>query len=369
LNEIRRTTETLTIAKDRSWQKSKLFEVVIFLKGIANWRCNRIRTTMHIARLLLLLALTLSSFATASSGGSCRAERLDIPAPSIGTNLVGESATQPLYVYLPASYDEGAKRYPVLYFFSGYWMGADIGYVTSVLPDCMKDGEFILVSVNAWNVFRGTFGANSPVTGNWGDFYANDVVPAVDAHYRTIPDRNARAVGGTSMGGHIAIRMAFGHPEMFAHLYALSPGVFAPDGLERAWPFWDRDFLNAYGAAYAPNPAKPFPHADIPTMDGSEADLAIRARWNKGFGELPRMLESYLAGRFRLGTIVVEVGTEDEYPWIPEGCSYFSNLMRENGIAHTLAITSNGHDFSPEIFASGMGPCVAKAFAKVLQTR
>jgi hypothetical protein len=54
-------------------------------------------------------------------------------------------------------------------------------------------------------------------------------------------------------------------------------------------------------------------------MDGSPEDLAIRARWKQGFGNIPERLDAYLAGNARLDAIWVEVGTNDEYPWIPQG--------------------------------------------------
>jgi pimeloyl-ACP methyl ester carboxylesterase len=166
------------------------------------------------------------------------------------------------------------------------------------------------------------------------------------------------------MGGHIALRLGLERPDLFCAMYALSPGVFDEQGLENAWPTWDQDIRNAYGAAVAPNPSKPFPHADIPTMDGSPEDLAVRARWNAGFGNVPALLDAYLAGEQRLDAICLEVGTRDEYPWIPQGTAYLSRQMQERGIAHTLVITNNGHNYSPEIFRDGMGRWVAVRFAR-----
>jgi len=277
--------------------------------------------------------------------------------------MIGEAGEQDAWIFLPPSYVGGESRYPVLYFFAGYYMSEDIPYIAYTLAELMAEREFIIVSVKDNNSLHGSFGANSSVTGNWRDFYINDVIPYIDSHYRTIADRGGRAVGGTSMGGHIALRLAFGHPELFSTLYALSPGLFDEHGLKNAWPTWDQDFFNAYGAAYAPNPDKPFPHADIPTMDGSPEDMAVCARWNKGFGEVPQMLDAYLAGSGRLDNICIEVGTQDEYPWIPQGCIYLERQMFERGIPHSFVLTTNGHNFHPEIFRKGMGPYVAEHFA------
>ena len=58
--------------------------------------------------------------------------------------------------------------------------------------------------------------------------FFRDLVPHVDASYRTIADRNGRAVAGYSMGGAGALRYAMAHPEVFGASIALSPAVYFP---------------------------------------------------------------------------------------------------------------------------------------------
>lgn len=286
-------------------------------------------------------------------------EQASVPAPSIGESLIGEAHEQSVHVFLPPSYGSGEQRYPVLYFYVGYSMSEDIHYLRSVLPQTMTNREFIIVSVDCVNRLQGTFGMNSPVIGNWRDFYVKDLIPWVDAHYRTKADRRSRAVAGMSMGGHIALRLAMDHPELFNTLYALVPGVMDENGLEDAWPLWDQTFRIAYGSAVAPNTSKPFPHADIPTMDGSPEDTAARLRWQSGFGNLPDMIENYLGKPDRIEHICIEAGIHDSYPWITKGCAYLSRLLTEHGVAHQYVLTNNGHDFGPKVFVDGMGPYVA----------
>jgi enterochelin esterase-like enzyme len=55
-----------------------------------------------------------------------------------------------------------------------------------------------------------------------------DLVPAVDATYRTIPTRDGRLVGGYSMGGAGALRLALAHQRLFACALVLSPAVYTP---------------------------------------------------------------------------------------------------------------------------------------------
>ena len=66
----------------------------------------------------------------------------------------------------------------------------------------------------------------------------DDLVPMIDATYRTIAKRESRAIAGLSMGGGQAIRIGLGHPDLFASVAALSGGVAgragAADGIAKA---------------------------------------------------------------------------------------------------------------------------------------
>lgn len=50
----------------------------------------------------------------------------------------------------------------------------------------------------------------------WDDYVAREVVAYVDAHYRTLPGRDHRAIGGLSMGGEGALQLAINYPEVFS---------------------------------------------------------------------------------------------------------------------------------------------------------
>ena len=58
--------------------------------------------------------------------------------------------------------------------------------------------------------------------------FTRDLVPHVDATYRTIADRTGRAIAGYSMGGSGALRYAMAHPELFGASIVLSPAVYSP---------------------------------------------------------------------------------------------------------------------------------------------
>ena len=56
-----------------------------------------------------------------------------------------------------------------------------------------------------------------------------DLISFIDGHYRTIPDRDHRALAGLSMGGAQALRIGFNHLDTFAYLGAFSPAIAITD--------------------------------------------------------------------------------------------------------------------------------------------
>jgi S-formylglutathione hydrolase FrmB len=90
-----------------------------------------------------------------------------------------------------------------------------------------------MVAVGGFN----TWYFDSPVNPEvkWQQFLTKELIPFVDASYRTIAKREGRAITGLSMGGHGSFYTAFRHPELFIAAGSTSGGVdFRP------WPDnWD----------------------------------------------------------------------------------------------------------------------------------
>lgn len=74
---------------------------------------------------------------------------------------------------------------------------------------------------------RDTWYIDSPVNPKikMESFFVEDLIPYIDAHYPTIPDRSKRAITGLSMGGHGAMYLAFRHPDIFGSAASMSGGV------------------------------------------------------------------------------------------------------------------------------------------------
>src|SRR5262249_58711687 len=113
------------------------------------------------------------------------------------------------------------QRYPVVYLLHGYGLTAARWMTFSSLAEnADKDiaagtvKEMILVSPDAFTKYNGSMYSSSPTIGDWETFIAHDLDSYAHNHYRTIPDRMSRGLGGHSMGGYgtIPIRMQPPHP-------------------------------------------------------------------------------------------------------------------------------------------------------------
>jgi enterochelin esterase-like enzyme len=136
---------------------------------------------------------------------------------------------QEFLVYLPPCYSEQTDtRYPVLYLLHGQTYMQDqwvrLG-APPVADQLIRSGEsvpFIMVFPDDryWNARPGA---------GFGIRLILDILPYMDANYRTIPERGYRSLGGLSRGGGWTVRIGFEHPELFGSLGLHSPAIFNSD--------------------------------------------------------------------------------------------------------------------------------------------
>lgn len=279
----------------------------------------------------------------------------------------GSNPEKQLTIYLPPSYYSSEKRYPTVYFFHGF--GESPNYIYNQwdnLTLCMQqepDKEFIAIEVDGRTLGgNGSFYVNSPVTGNWQDYVLKEIVAYMDENYRTISSSDSRGTAGFSMGGFAAINLAFLYPDTFSSVQAVCPGLLKDDELDLAMQTWasDGSFKLSYGRAFAPNvDSKSL--CDIPIMDGSKEDTAICEKWLSGFGHLTEKIETYLALDKPLNKLQIIYGSSDYYSWIPNGCIYFSKLLNDNGIEHTLTELTAGHGIPSDYMTVYLFPFFSEA--------
>ncbi|WP_370935347.1 alpha/beta hydrolase [Amycolatopsis sp. cg13] len=130
-------------------------------------------------------------------------------------------------VIVPSSYyTDAAKRYPVFYFLHG--VGDDPSNPHLAYPAMLASQKMITVipdgGLRGWYTdwVRQDTAAGAQ---NWETFHLNQVIPFIDANFRTIAAKPGRAIGGLSMGGFGALHYAEDRPELFSQAVSLSGAI------------------------------------------------------------------------------------------------------------------------------------------------
>ncbi len=351
----------------------------------------------------LLRSVATALLAALAACGGTRApwepERVSIPAPSLAGSVLPNPELQPALVFLPPSYPDGGSSYPVVYYLPGFttdvteyvdgtFDGFHLGEALHRLSGSAAIREMIVVVVNGRNRLGGSFYVNSPVTGQWQDHVTRDVVPFVEARFRTSRDPAGRGIAGDSMGGFGALSLAMRHPDLFGAVFALSPALFDERGLEdrgtltppyveawlidaermRGWPreeapdrlaglaaellradgafAYRRAFALAYGAAFAPDPEAGPPWVAHPFQrrDGRlEVDPERVELFRAGLGHLEEKVARHEPALRALRGIGLDIGRNDPLAWVPRGTRELSRLLAEAGIPHQLTEHEGGH--------------------------
>jgi putative tributyrin esterase len=131
------------------------------------------------------------------------------------------------------------------------------------------------------NGFRG-FYTNNEQGPKYGDFFANELPMFVERNFQANTTRQGRCIGGLSMGGYGALRLALAYPDKFVSANSHSGALLAGTKMRDDHPYRD-EFLRIFG----PSPA------------GSEHDLLALARRAKGKKPFPKLridcgVEDYL---------------------------------------------------------------------------
>jgi len=141
------------------------------------------------------------------------------PTPERGKDTFGS-----FMIYVPAEYKNSTKRYPVIYYLhggngnqrEGQWLMSEMDKAIAA----KKMPPVIIVSAQALPIgwyCNANAGAKGVISGPVENVLIKNLVPYIDANYRTIANSSGRGLEGWSMGGFGAIRLAFKYPELFGY--------------------------------------------------------------------------------------------------------------------------------------------------------
>jgi Putative esterase len=286
---------------------------------------------------------------SAELGGTLNDEL--IVSEMLRDNPLGDPHERPLLVYTPPGYEaESQRRYPAVYVIQGFtghvgmWRSrpafrqpftetADAVFATGQSPPA------IVVYADAWTRYGGSQFVDSPGTGRYHSYLCEEIVPFVDSRYRTIADRDHRAIMGKSSGGFGAMITPMLRPDLFCALAthagdALYEQCYLRDfgSCVRAlrgydgdlWKWWD-DFqsrvaftkpadgplLGLLGAAAAFS-ANPDGSVDLPF--DPRTGVVRPEVWQRWLDRDPvRMARQHAAALRSMRAIWIDAGTRDDY--------------------------------------------------------
>ena len=181
--------------------------------------------------------------------------------PSESTNT-----SRRAYVYTPPGYDtDPSKSYPVLYLQHGFgenetsWPNQ--GHANLIMDNLIAEGKtkpFIMVM---------TYGMTNDIEfGKLNEFditpfqtvLIDELIPYVDTHFRTLANRDNRAMAGLSMGGMETRTITLANPDVFSYVGLFSGGSISPDDLKEHPDFKKNVKLLfvSYGSKELENPGR-----------------------------------------------------------------------------------------------------------------
>ncbi len=294
-------------------------------------------------------------------------------------NPLGDKHIRDLYVYLPPDYEsESNKKFPVVYNLTGFTgRGKMLLNDSAFAPNFAermdrlisenKIKPMIAVMPDCFTYYGGSQYINSSATGDYEDYLINEIVPFVDENFRTINDKNSRAVMGKSSGGYGSLIMAMRHSDVFGLACSTSGDCYfdycyLPD-VPKAFraikgepkrlleKFWDEekpkakdDFagLNIIGmsACYSPNPDSEIGF-DLP-FDHETGKLRTEV-WEKWREHDPvYLVEKYAENLKSLKLLFIDAGTKDEF-FLDTGAKILVEKLKKNSIGHVYEEFNDGH--------------------------
>ena len=164
--------------------------------------------------------------------------------PTNVKNDRGESGMRRAFVYTPPTYGKNKKeRFPVLYLQHG-WGEDDTtwgmqGRANIIMDNLIADGKIrpfiVVMTYGLTNGIR--FGGIREFTAKeFETVLVDELIPYIDSHFLTIPDRQNRAMAGLSMGGMETKLITLRRPEVFSAYGLLSGGQYEPTDFPEGMP-------------------------------------------------------------------------------------------------------------------------------------
>jgi S-formylglutathione hydrolase FrmB len=226
-----------------------------------------------------------------------------------------------------------------------------------------------VVFVDCWTSLGGSQFLNSPGTGRYLDYLCDEVVPFVDARYRTDARRERRGIQGKSSGGYGAMVVPMLRPERFGALASHAGDALFEASYQRDFPEISRLLREHYDGSYEAfwtdfrsrvADTKPW---DVPLVEmyayaacySADEDGTVRMPFEVETGRLidevwqrwlevdpVRMVPKHAETLRSMRAIWLDAGTKDEW-YLDNGAIAVSRELDAIDVPHTLELFEAGH--------------------------
>lgn len=295
-------------------------------------------------------------------------------------NPPGDPHVRDLHVYLPPGYDSRDARYPVVWGLAGFTGrgrsmlndGAWTPGIADRMDALIESGRakpMILALPDCFTHVGGSQYINSTGLGRYDDYIVKELVPLVDARYRTLPGPRHRGVMGKSSGGYGALVLGMRHPDVFGAVACHSGDMFFDMCYTRDFGPAIRSFRKAGGleawyqkfhaaprkrtedfpaldvvgmaAAYSPNPDAPPAFCDLPFDPETGAlQSEVWAKWKAN--DPLSLLDRHVDALKSLRLLFLDCGTDDEF-YLDLGLRQFARRLQALGVKHESEEFEDGH--------------------------
>lgn len=289
-------------------------------------------------------------------------------------NPPGDPHIRDLFVYLPPGYDESDARYPTVYCLTGFtgrgkMLLNDSAFTPNLaermdkLIDTGRVRPMILVMPDCFTYYGGSQYINSSATGRYEDYLTGEIVQFVDDNFRTVANRDSRAVVGKSSGGYGSLIMGLRHADIFGLVCSTAGDAYFeycyPMDFVKAFrvikgdmkkfmrEFWatekqgkdDHAALNTIGmaACYSPSGSE----IDMPfDLETGEIRQAVWERWLEH--DPVRLADKHADDLRSLKLLYIDAGTRDEFG-LDVGAKILSRKLGELNVPHIHEEFDDGH--------------------------
>lgn len=273
---------------------------------------NKRKLAAFLLWLTVLFSFSFSAHAQATS------PKVSLPAKVENHKLNSKLLAReiPYRIILPVNYKNANEKtlYPVVYLLHGLTGHFDNWTDKTKLTDYAAKYNYIIVTPEGNNGWYSD--SSTAANDRYESYIVQELIPEIEKKFRTIPDKNHRAIAGLSMGGYGSIKFGLKYPEMFALVGSFSGALGAASFTEKTAGGIGKSIDAIFGAENSEN------------RNSNDVFKLVREMSDDKIKKLP--------------FVYLDCGTED---FLFKNNRDFVNLLVEKKVKHEFRQLPGAHDW------------------------